>query len=247
MFGVTTRVFAAGSALLLAGGSAFGQLQFNFTYQQLSGVYNSTTSVFSATAVNIPSQISSNGIVSRNAAPGGNANFLSGFTSQAGSSAGFVLTMNVTNNNGSSAAGAGTFTGTDVFGDTFSGTIAGDPSVTPGAGWTQVANFLSFTGTLTNVVFTPAAPGNTQFTGSDGSSFNFTTFPGAQPFNGAIITLSVVNGGGFFNGDFGYNGTPGSAVPTQVNGQLVPGPASVALLGLGGLVAGRRRRGTQTV
>ena len=244
MIQISQRTFAAGALVLLAAGAAFGQaspLQFNFTYQRLSGNYTNATSTFTADAVNIPSQIQSEGVVSRNATPGGAANFLAGFTSQVGSSAGFDLTLSVFNKMGTTASGVGTITGTDVFGNTFTGTVTGNRALDPTTGWSALGSFIFFQGALSNVVFTAAAPGNQLYTGSDGSSFNFTTFPGAQPFSGAIVTLSIVNSGGFFNSDFGYS-SGGPAVPTQVSGQLVPSPAGLALLGLGGIVAGRRRR-----
>ena len=246
MLQISKRTFAAGALVLLASGAAFGQaspLQFNFTYQRLSGNYSNATSTFTADAVNIPSQIASEGIVSRNATPGGTANFLSGFAGAPGSAAGFNLTLSVFNRVGPTASGIGTITGTDVFGNKFTGNVGGDRSVDPSTGWSALGSFIFFQGTLSNVVFTPAAPGNQLFTGSDGSNFNFTTFPGAQPFNGAIVTLSIVNSGGFFNSDFGVNSAQGIAVPTQVSGQLVPTPAGAALLGLAGIAAaGRRRR-----
>ncbi|MBY0263179.1 MAG: hypothetical protein K2Q20_12595, partial [Phycisphaerales bacterium] len=120
-------------------------------------------------------------------------------------------------------------------------------AVIDGLGWNQVFNTLIYQGFLQDVTFVQRPGGtDTIWNGPNGGSFDWTGV-GASTFNGSIVTLNFVPGGfgASFNqiGDWGYNGSnPATAVPLGVNGQLVPAPAAAGLLGMGGLLAARRRR-----
>jgi MYXO-CTERM domain-containing protein len=79
-------------------------------------------------------------------------------------------------------------------------------------------------------VITPAVPGaTTPFP----FGVNFFNFPGGQP--GVVTSIAITNT---------FTLTPGDSVTMVSTFRVdpVPGPASVALLSLGGLVAARRRR-----
>lgn len=92
-------------------------------------------------------------------------------------------------------------------------------------------NVLFFGGLVENVAFTDVS-GDGTFDGNTGS-FN-TDFSAFGPLTGALqrLELRVPN---FFTDDF-------SGSLAEVDAQFVPAPASLALLGLGGLAAARRRR-----
>lgn len=210
-------VVAAGAASI--GASANADVIASLTYDDLSGSYNSGTQTFTAAAVN-NAFLQTSGDTTRLVATQSNATFDPGFVSR--SVANFVLNCSVVPTGPFSATGVGAFTATDVDGSTITGTLNGV--------WGRPApGFIFFNGTLTNVTM-QAADGT--FNGEHGS-WN-TNFPSPAPYEGAIVQL-VFGGSTFFTGNF-------SNRAVGITAQIVPSAGSLALLGLGGMVAGRRRR-----
>jgi len=222
----TFQAIALGTlGMVAAAGSAVAGPLVTFTYTNLNGVYadnGNGTGNFGAFAVN-GGGLSTDGSVSRVVGPGaGTSVFNPGFFG--GSAADFVLNLSVFNKNNmlGTAQGAGHFTITDVVGNRLEGDLTGD--------WINFGGATFFNGAISNSFFVPVVNG--LFIGNSG--FFVTNVPG-QPLDGSLVQLFLDSPGGFFNSNF-------SQVSTGVAGQLVPTPASMALLGLGGLIAGRRRR-----
>jgi len=203
-----------------AAGIASAAPILSFGYTEVSGSFDSGSSTFSAVAVD-NGPLSTAGDVSRLATPGSTANFDAGFVSRS-AFADVVLSMNIVNNFDGTASGSGSITLTDDDGDTFNATVSG--MFTDGG-----TGFYFFTGLLSNASFTGA-----QFDGTDGGSFN-TTLPGNPPYDGALVQLFLDGAGGFFTHDF-------SDISVQLDGEIVPTPGSIALIGLAGLTTTRRRR-----
>jgi len=202
--------------------SAAAVLSFGFT--DLSGNYNNTTKQFSAVATNAGA-LRTGGDVSRLIPTGGTATFLTGFKGL-GTLADFQLNLNVFSKTSTTALGTGGFSITDRNGDTIGGTINGL--------WVYGGNgIVFFNGALSNVFLTNTS-GDGTFDGVPGGGNFGMNMPG-QPYDGTLVQLYIKVGGGFLASSF-------SDVSTQVSGELVPTPGTLALLGLGGLIAGRRRR-----
>lgn len=228
-----SKVAVALIALAGAAGAANAQTVLaSFSYDSLSGSYvatSATTGNFTANAVN--GALTTGGFFQRTVATIGTADFPEGFVSDA-NPADILLAMAINKTSATTADGFGTITITDIDGDTFLATINGvdDPLTPQTEGWIQIApGFAAFSGALTNVVFT-----------SDDGQFNGYSGGWALPLpadqlEGAIVNLMIGGGSNFFNTSYS-----GRAV--GVSGQLVPAPGVIALLGLGGLAAGRRRR-----
>lgn len=215
-----TRVMAVGMSVLGLASVAGAAPILSFGFTDLAGSFSTGSGVFNAQATDTAS-MSTSGDVTRLAGPFGTANFDTGFVT-ASAFADVNITMNVSIIDAVTASGVGSFTLTDDDGDTITGTINGTFR-TPGYGITF------FTGLLTNVTLT-----GTTFNGTDGGSFDM-DLPGNAPYPGAMVALYILNGNSFFGRDF-------RNVSVQVNGEIVPSAGSVALLGLGGLVASRRQR-----
>lgn len=200
---------------------ASADVVLSFGYTDLAGSYDGAGG-FKALAAT-----SSTGDVTRLLSPAGQADFQTGFFG--GSSADFALDLSVSSIGATTAEGDGSFTITDANGDTITGKISGDFS-TPGFGITF------FNGLLTDVLVTDVS-GDGTFDGSvSGTSFGIDLSPITGPLDGALVQLFINTGStGFFGGPF-------SGVSTQVAGEVIPAPASLALLGLGLITAGRRRR-----
>ena len=207
------------AALCFAGGAhADAILSFGFT--DLNGSFNAGTGTFTALGVNT-APLHSAGSVNRLQAPIGNAQY------DAGSAVGRVnLTLAVTNIVGNSALGTGSITILDADGDSFTSTIDGDFSLVGGA--------IVFAGELLTPAFVPGGSTNNMFDGPSGGSFPLTFAPATPPFTGAIVQL-FFDPGAFFSSSFG-------GIATQINGSVIPAPATLGLLGAGLMMVGRRRR-----
>ena len=197
----------------------------SFGYTDLNGSFSAGSSLFTAV-----DDGDSDGDVTRIIAPASTAFFNGdgavGFPSGAAFNLSATLT-GLTSAGATVAPGDGSITLTDVNGDTFTGNIEGD--------WVNVSGSAHFNGILTNVT-----PNNTSLDGTfDGNSGSFSmNFPATPPFTGNVITL-----------EFGNWFTTGAGVPqsfsgatTLTAGAIVPEPATLAMLALGGLAALTRVR-----
>ncbi len=215
-------------ALLAIGAStavASADTLVTFAYNNLAGTYtptNATSGSFGAIAVDSVG-LQTIGDVTRLTVPSGTADFNSGFVS-APNPANFVVNVSVDAIDQilGLALGTGSFTITDNDGSTITGAIDG-VWIRGGLGQTF------FNGNLTNVNFTGAS--------FDGDSGSFSTnFGSIANLEGAFTQLLLNPGtGGFFTAGF-------QGVATQAQGEIIPTPGAIALLGIGGLMAARRRR-----
>jgi len=209
-----TRLALAGVPIFFAA-AASGQVALSMSFENLESSFDADTSVLATSSVG-----ESTGSVTRRVSGPTQAAFGAG-------DADFSLELTISNIGGTTADGNGSFTVTDLDGDTFTGDVAGTFNFVPtGPGARGV---LFFGGTVDGASFTSD---DGTFDGTVGS-FD-TDFPGNDIFSGALqrLELSAPN---FFERSF-------SGGVAEVDGQFVPAPASLALLGLGGLAATRRRR-----
>ncbi len=141
-----------------------------------------------------------------------------------GNDASVLFRMNITNTFGTGADGVnGRILIRDLDGDTLSGTFDGT--------WSLIGGFGFFDGLIDFAVFNSAGNGVFEGTGS-GSEFNVPT----DTLSGAISFLIQMPE--WFDTTNGFDGRT-----SQGDGILLtPTPGSLSLLGLGGLVATRRRR-----
>ena len=227
MFNKTQKSIGA-AVIAVAGFAAVANADviMTFGFTDVSGTYDydagTDTGVFRGTAVNEP-LLKTAGDVSRIRNPIGTATFLDGFVSEPDPS-NFEITINTFGIGANTASGTGSFTITDVDGDTITGDIV--------AGlWVRGSGQRTFfNGVLANV---DVNSDEGFFDGPDGGSFDVTGF---TDFIGSTIGLFFRPGGvNFLREDFG-------PVSSQFSGEIVPTPGAIALLGLGGLVATRRRR-----
>lgn len=230
-----TRLHAFGAMIAIGGtcAAAYATTDLaSFSYDSLAGSYAETggsgsgVGNFSALAVNLPG-LRSSGIVSRLVAPTGDARFPRGFIGNAlAGSSSFALNLSVNVTGVGIADGIGTFNIVDVDGDQLTGTVIGQWS-------SQTSNFITFQGALTNVVFVDNGLADNTFNGLTGAVV-MSPFPAPSPFTGALVQLTF--------GAPSFFGTGFTNRNTAVSAQVIPAPAALALLGMGGLVAGRRRR-----
>lgn len=217
----TTRLMLAAGALVAGlAGSANADVIATLTYDDLAGSFNRNGNggLFVARAVSLPGVLQTSGATSRIVPVQGNADFVPGFVAGA-DPADCVITINTLLTGPSTATGVGSFIATDIDGDTVTGNLSGE--------WTSAGGgILFFNGALTNVQL------NGQVFNGNSGSWDM-DLPGDPPYEGAIVQLTF-SGSGFFDQNF-ENRATGSTL------QIVPAPGALALLGLGGLVAARRR------
>ncbi len=171
------------------------------------------------------------GHVYRNVAPAGSASLDAGLWGMGAED--FLISMAISNVTGGTADGAGSFLLKDIQGDTISGNLSG--------GWVKGAwggGF--FSGTLTNVIYTPVVNG--AFVGHTGSVSML--FPEPQPWSGSLVELTT--SGTWFTGATGalrsFDANGGS-VDARAEAPPVPAPGALflSLLGVAG-IGWRRRR-----
>ncbi len=213
----------AAAALVAAAGSASADVILTWGFTELNGTYNNITKEFTAKAEN-NGNLQTTGDVSRLVSTTGTALFQDGFVSGA-DSADYQMNISVFNKVGNTAQGTGTVTITDKNGDTIYADITGD-WISPGFG------IVYFNGLLNNVVVTDNS-GDGTFDGPGGGSFS-SDFSAYSSLNGALVQLFTRTGVGFFNTSF-------SNVTTLVSANVVPTPGSLALVGIAGVLAVRRR------
>lgn len=217
---------AAGTVGTITASSASADAVLTFGFTDMSGQFTRDNpgpgGLFSARAVDT-ALLRTAGDVSRIVNPFGTAVYDDGFVSGLDPSD-VVLSISVFNVLGGpipTADGLGSFTITDVDGDTITGSISGV--------WLLLAGGVYFNGDLSGVVIT-----------SDDGTFD-------GPAGGSVVTadLGVLEGANtvlFTNPIGGWWDQSFRDVSTQFSGELLPTPGAVALLGLGGLVSSRRRR-----
>jgi len=212
-------------ALSAFGAGANAQTELlSFTYSDLTGAYDTGTSLFTAS-----DDDDSDGDVTRLIPTTGDAFFGGPGVDPFGGSAAFSISMTVSGANNATANGAGTITLTDFNGDQYSGNLSGT--------WINVGGSANFVGVLTNIL-PNSISGDGTFDGDDGSSSFDLLFPTAGPYSGNVITLAFQNW--FTNG--GGSAQSFDNATTLASGVIVPEPATLGLLLLGGLFASRRVR-----
>jgi hypothetical protein len=134
-----------------------------------------------------------------------------------------MVNLALTGISATSAAATGSFTLTDVDGDTITGNLAG--TLSPLGSNTQ------FLGLVSNVFLNETGDGS--FEGTSGSfSMNFSGVA-SEPFNGATNYL--------ISTPFASFGATFATASTQIQAQIVPEPATATLLGAAALLLRRRR------
>lgn len=193
----------------------------DFAFNSLQATYTSGSSTLVASATNGP--IVSSGNVRRLVGPTGTANFDAGAAANA-----LSLNLSVSAIGASSALGAGTLTLLDNNGDTITATVSGT--------FVNGVSAVFFNGFLSNVALNNIS-GDGQFNGASGGAFglNLSSVGGPGPYTGAVVYLELGNASNFFQNSF-------ASTVTQVSGNIIPAPASLALIGLAGGIAARRRR-----
>lgn len=193
-------------------------------YDSLAGSYDAGLGQFQARAVDTAT-LRSSGSVSRLVPTSGNAIFEPGFVTGL-NPADFVINVNaIPTANPAVRTGSGNFESIDADGDKIIGDVIGT--------WIATPAYTFFNGSLSNVRIIRTAAEGTSFNGTAGGSWDL-ALPAPEPYTGAIIQL-VFGNPNFFNNSFQNRAT-------GVTAQLVPAPGAFALIGLGVLAAGRRRR-----
>ncbi|MBX3364359.1 MAG: hypothetical protein KF866_06290 [Phycisphaeraceae bacterium] len=218
----------AAGVIATAGTAATATVTLTYGFTDLSGAYamNDPSNPNLGGSFSAMAGVTSAGDVTRLATPGGTATFLDDFVNR-NAFADVAINISVFNRVGMLAQGSGTFTITDADGDQLIGDIDGT--------WIGGSLGVYFNGDLSNVRFVNVSTVNNTFDGVDGGSFGM-DLPGQEPFIGAYVQLFLRTGNmGFFGRDF-------SGISVQAAGEIIPAPGSLALAGVAGLLAIRRRR-----
>ncbi len=225
------KITAAAALFALSGAAlvhAASPAVVTFTYTDLKGSYagNAGGGTFTAVASSISPLVSS-GTVSRILPAASIAVFNAGFEASAGASDA-VFSISVFSKTAFTAQGVGSMTLTDFDGDQIRADIDGT--------WvTTFGGRTFFNGNLRRVTFVNSSGFNRFNSGPLDPGFDMFFFNNGA-LTGSLVQLHIIRPAlGFFNTQFTNNSV-------QTSGQIVPTPGAMALLGVGGLIAARRRR-----
>ena len=204
-------------AFLAQGTPALGGTVLSFGYADLDGDFTATDATSGSFEAHADTD--TNGDVSRILAPAGVAVF-------AGSPTTLDLFMDVTDITDGGADGVGTIRLTDTDGDYIEALLEGQ--------WINVAGAGNFIGVLSEVSIVDIG-GDTTF---DGTSGLFSMLFPELSYTGNIQTLTFVD---WFNNSEGGDAASFEDSDTLVQGAIVPEPATLAFLAVGGLAMAARR------
>lgn len=216
------------STLIAVAGFASADVIVSYSYTDLDGSFDSTSSTFTADATDMTGggSLDTGGDVSRLLGAPSTAGFESGFMAF-GTFADVQISLSVFNITPDSADAEGTVTITDLGGDTLTADVTGS--------WTILNpfGFMFFSGVSSNYAFADNNDIDGEFNGT-GGAFDISDLIG-NLYDGAV-SLLLQNPGGF--------GTDFSGVSTEGDGVLVPTPGSILIGSLGalGMIIPRRRR-----
>ncbi len=216
------------STVFAIAGMASADVIVSYSYTDLDGAFDSSSSTFTAAAtdMNGGGSLETGGDVSRLLGAPGTAGFESGFTAL-GTFADVQISLSIFNITADSADAEGTLTLTDLDGDTLTADVVGS--------WTILNpfGFMFFSGVSENYAFADNNQLDGEFNGVSGA-FEISDLVG-NLFDGAV-SLLLQNPGGF-GADF-------SGVSTEGDGVIVPTPGSILIGGLGalGMIMPRRRK-----
>lgn len=215
------------AALMTIAGSAHADLAATFGYTDMGANWDSVSSQLVIGAED-NATLSTSGDLTNYLGAGfsSTALFNDGFA-DGSTSADSQFEMTLSNITANSADASGSFTITDINGDTLTGVYAGT--------WTNQFGFGFFDGQITAAVYNDTESGNNVFEGNAGQTF---VVPADALEGGLSMLLQMPEWFSTQDGDF-------QARTTQLDGILVstvPAPGALALMGLGGMIAGRRRR-----
>lgn len=222
-----TTLLISATALTTIAGAAQADLAATFGYTDMGANWNVESNTLNVGASETD-MLSTSGDVTNYLGAGfpSTALFNSGFA-DGSTTADSQFNMELSNITALSADAAGTFIITDINGDTLSGSYVGT--------WTNQFGFGFFDGHVTAAGYGGTEAGNSVFEGNAGQTF---AIPLAALEGGLSMMLQMPEWFDSQEGNF-------IARTTQLDGILVntvPAPGAMALLGLGGVVAGRRRR-----
>lgn len=221
----TAGIIVAVASGMLASAASADVVLVSMTFDDLAGSFSTATNTFTAAAVDTAT-LRSSGDVSRLVPAEGTASYAPGFVSQA-DSADFSMSVSVSALNfDGTRSGTGSFTTTDADGDTIVGEINGT--------WRNLGlGFIAFDGVLSQVFVNDNGAQDGTFNGPNGGAWEL-SLPAMEPYRGALVQL-VLGANGFFSRGFTNRAT-------GVTAQIIPAPGAAALMGLGLVAAGRRRR-----
>lgn len=222
----STIIIGAAALTTLAGVAQAQDLAATFGYTDMGANWDSFNSELNIGASST-NTLSTSGDLTNYLGAGfpTTALFNSGFA-DGSTSADSQFTMTLSNITGTNADAIGSFLITDVDGDTLSGNYIGT--------WTNQFGFGFFDGQITDASYNDTESGDSVFEGNTGQTFSV---PVDALEGGLSMLLQMPLWFDDQQGNF-------EARTTQLDGILVtvPTPGALALLGLGGIVAGRRRR-----